>query len=152
MGRRELLVMGLGLFTSAIALVGCEHGGGKKELMIVPENAVYYVEVVSNDVAGTRALYEKAYGWRFEPMGPEMGNSFVAPLPNGARFGIRAPLRADEAPIVRTYLRVKDIERAAKAAQELGAKVALEPTELPGQGRIAIYLLGGIEQGLWQLP
>lgn len=120
-------------------------------MTIVPENAVYYVEIVSKDVPGTRALYEKAYGWRFESK-PELGNAFVASLPNGARFGIRAPLRPDEAPIVRTYLRVKDIDGAAKAAENLGGKIALEPTELPGQGKIASYLLGGIEQGLWQLP
>ena len=145
MKRRGYLLIGFGL-----ALIGCARGE-KKQMMIVPENAVYYVEVVSSDVPVTRALYEKAYGWHFEPKS-ELGNAFVAPLPNGSRFGIRAPLRPDEAPIVRTYLRVKDIDRAAKAAEELGAKVALESTEIPGQGKVAIYLLGGIEQGLWQLP
>jgi len=33
---------------------------------------------------------------------------------------------------------------------ESGAEIALEPTEIPGQGTIAIYIHGGIQQGLWQ--
>jgi len=35
---------------------------------------------------------------------------------------------------------------------ELGAEIALDSMEIPGQGRIAVYCHGGIEQGLWQLP
>lgn len=54
--------------------------------------------------------------------------------------------------IVRTYLRVSDIEQAVRDAESLGAVVALGPTELPGHGTIAITIHGGIEQGIWQLP
>ena len=57
-----------------------------------------------------------------------------------------------EKPIVRTYLRVADIETAVQGAAQLGAKVCLEPVEIPGHGKISIYLYGGIEQGLWQVP
>jgi hypothetical protein len=39
------------------------------------------------------------------------------------------------------------VQRAA----ELGATIALEPIEIPGRGRVAIYFVGGIEQGLWQV-
>lgn len=57
----------------------------------------------------------------------------------------------EERPIVRTYLRVADIDAAVKRAAQLGATVALEPMDIPGRGKVAIYFLGGIEQGLWQL-
>ena len=120
--------------------------------MAVPEHTVYYLEIVTPDVESACQLYGKAYGWRFEAKGPEWGNSFVATLPDGSLCGIRAPLHDQENPTVRTYLRVTDIEAAVQEAGQLGAEVALEPTELPGQGKIAIYLHGGIEQGLWQLP
>ena len=69
---------------------------------------------------------------------------------SGSR-GIRAPLRDQEKPIVRTYLRVTDIEKAVEKAALLGGKIALEPVEIPGQGKIAIYRFGGVEQGLWQV-
>ena len=120
--------------------------------MAVPEHTIYYLEIVTPDVEAACHLYGKAYGWRFEAKGPEWGNSFVATLPNGSLCGIRAPLHDQEKPIVRTYLRVTDIETAVREAGQLGAEIALEPMEIPGQGKIAIYLHGGIEQGLWQVP
>ena len=120
--------------------------------MAVPEHTVYYLEIVTPDVEAACHLYGEAYSWRFQAMGPELGNSFVATLPGGVLCGIRAPMHDQEKPIVRTYLRVADIETAVQEAAQLGAKIALEPVEIPGQGKIAIYLYGGIEQGLWQVP
>jgi predicted enzyme related to lactoylglutathione lyase len=120
--------------------------------MAVPEHAVHYLEIVTPDVEAACHLYSTAYGWRFRATGPELGNSFVATLPGGSLCGIRAPMHDQEKPIVRTYLRVTDIETAVQGAAKLGAKIALEPVEIPGQGKIAIYLYGGIEQGLWEVP
>jgi predicted enzyme related to lactoylglutathione lyase len=120
--------------------------------MTVPEHAVHYLEIVTPDVEAACHLYGTAYGWRFQAMGAELGNSFVATLPGGSLCGIRAPMHDQEKPIVRTYLRVTDIETAVKGAAQLRAKIALEPVEIPGHGKIAIYLYAGIEQGLWQVP
>jgi predicted enzyme related to lactoylglutathione lyase len=120
--------------------------------MAIPEHTIYYFEIVTPDVeAAACRLYGEAYGWRFQAMGPELGNSFVAELPGGSRCGIRAPMHEQEKPTLRTYLRVTDIEKAAEQAAQLGGKIALEPTEIPGHGKIAIYLHAGIEQGLWQV-
>ena len=118
--------------------------------MPVSEHAVYYLEIVTTDIRATSDFYAKAYGWRFEPEAPELGNALVATLPDGSLCGVRAPMHDQEKPIVRTYLRVADIDTAVKRAAELGATVALEAMEIPGRGKIAVYFLGGIEQGLWQ--
>ncbi len=120
--------------------------------MVVPESAVHYLEIVTPDPQATSTFYQKAYGWRFQPMQPELGNAFVAELPGGGLCGIRAPMHEMEKPIVRTYLRVEDVELATKRAEELGAEIALPPMDIPGRGRIAIYFIGGVEQGVWQLP
>jgi predicted enzyme related to lactoylglutathione lyase len=64
---------------------------------------------------------------------------------------VRAPLRPDEAPVVRPYILVKDIEAAVTAAKAAGGEIAIGATEIPGQGKFAIYVLGGIDHGLWQL-
>ena len=45
---------------------------------------------------------------------------------------------------------VDDLRAAVQAVEETGALVAMPPTEIPGQGTFAIYLLGGIEHGLWE--
>ena len=120
--------------------------------MPVPDNEIHYLEIVTPDAQSARDFYSQAHGWRFEDMAPELGNAFAASLPNGSLCGIRAPMHAQEKPTVRTYIRVADIQSSLQQAVELGAAVALEPTEILGRGTITIYLYGGIEQGLWQVP
>lgn len=83
---------------------------------------------------------------------PELGNAYIASLSDGSLCGICAPMSEQEKPIVRTHLRVSDIEQAVRDAESLRAVVALGPTELPEHGTIAITIHGGIEQGIWQLP
>ena len=120
--------------------------------MVDHENPVHYLEIVTPDVEAVCSLYEKSYGWHFQPMVPELGNAFVAKLPGGALCGIRAPMHTEEKPIVRTYVRVTDIETAVQQASQLGSEILLERMEIPGHGIIAIYSLGGIEHGIWQVP
>lgn len=120
--------------------------------MSVPEHTIHYLEIVTPDVEAACRLYGTAYGWRFEAMGAELGNSFVAKLPDGSLCGIRAPMSDQEKPIVRTYLRVTDIQAAVERAEKLGATFLLPRMEIPGHGTIAIYSFGGVEQGLWQVP
>ncbi len=119
--------------------------------MTVPENEIHYLEIVTPDAQSARDLYSQAYGWRFEDMAPELGNAFVASLPGGSLCSVRAPMHDQEKPTVRTYIRVADIESSIETAAELGATVALGPTEIAGRGMIAIYQCGGIEQGIWQV-
>lgn len=113
---------------------------------------VCYVEHVTSDVAATRALLEAAHGWRFAQPDPALGGSLVAALPSGARCGIRAPMHEEEAPITRSYVRVRDAREAAAIVQKHGGELGLAPTQLGAHGTIAIYFAGGVEHGLWQLP
>jgi len=122
------------------------------EEVTVVEPGIHYLEIVTPDSEAARDFYSQAYGLKFSDATPELGNAYFATLPGGSLIGIRAPLRTTEEPIVRTYLRVSDIHAATRRAEELGATIALGPTEIAGRGQIAIYLLGGIEQGIWQTP
>ena len=120
--------------------------------MTAPEHPVHYLEIVTPDAEAVRNLYEETHGWQFQPMQPELGNAFVTALPGGTLCGIRAPLHTDEKPVVRTYVRVTDIKATVQQAAQLGARILLERMEIPGRGIIAIYLHGGIEHGIWQVP
>ena len=104
---------------------------------------IRYLEIVTPAVNETHAV---AFG---APV-PALGNARTADLKDGGRIGVRAPMRETEAPVVRPYLLVDDIHAAAKAAEAAGAEIAIPPMEIPGQGTFAIYLLGGIDHGLWQ--
>ena len=56
-----------------------------------------------------------------------------------------------EKPTMRMYLRVSDVESSVKEVLKHGAEILLERMEIPGYGIIAIYKIGGIEKGLWEV-
>lgn len=111
---------------------------------------LYYLEVVTKDVDSVCAAYAASLGVEFGPPVPELGGARTASMEGGSVLGVRAPLRDDEHPIVRPYWLVDDIEAAVAAVAEAGGFIAMEPTEIPGRGKFAIYLLGGNDHGLWQ--
>ncbi|MCR9245818.1 MAG: hydroxylase [bacterium] len=111
---------------------------------------IQYLEIVTPDVNATCESLGQVHGVNFGEPDPGFGNARIAELRSGGRMGVRAPMRSDEAPVVRPYLLVEDIAAAVKAAEAAGAQVAIPPMEMPGHGKFAIYILGGIEHGLWQ--
>jgi pimeloyl-ACP methyl ester carboxylesterase/predicted enzyme related to lactoylglutathione lyase len=112
---------------------------------------VHYLEIVTPSVDATCEALSKSHGVTFgKPIAP-LGNARTAELRDGGRIGVRAPMRESEVPVVRPYVLVLDIEAAVKAAVAAGGEVAVPPMPIPGQGTIAIYVLGGIDHGLWQL-
>ena len=112
---------------------------------------IQYLEIVTTQVNETCAALAAQHGAPFGKAEAALGGARVAALAGGGRIGVRAPLRPDEAPVVRPYLLVDDIDAAQAAAVAAGGVLAMEATEVPGHGRFAIYLLGGIEHGIWQV-
>ena len=112
---------------------------------------VYYLEIVTTDADAVCAAYTAADGLTFSEPQPELGNARTATLPGGGILGVRAPMHAEEAPVIRPYFLVDDIDAAVAAAEAAGAQIALPPMEIPGRGKCAIYFLGGTQHGLWQL-
>lgn len=112
---------------------------------------VQYLEIVTPSVNETCEVLAEAHGVTFSDPVAELGNARTAELKDGGRIGVRAPMRATEEPVVRPYVLVDDIRAAVKAAEASGAEVAIPPMEIPGQGTFSIFILGGIEHGLWQL-
>ena len=137
-----LLVCGLSVAPWALA--------GHPEKTKAEGLQVYYLEVVTKEVDQVCAAYGAAGGVKFGKPDAGLGGARTAPMPGGGMVGVRAPLRDTEAPIVRPYWLVKDIRAAVAAAQKAGGQVAVEPTEIPGHGKFAIYVQGGVDHGLWE--
>jgi len=112
---------------------------------------VHYLEIVTTDVESICEAYSAAHRVPFSEPVPELGDARTAQLREGGLVGVRAPLRDSESPIVRPYWLVDDIQAAVAAAAHAGAEIALPPLEMPGRGTFAIYVLGGVDHGLWQL-
>lgn len=122
------------------------QASGKEKAMLVQ-----YLEVVTAEVDATCSTLETLHGVRFGEPEAALGNARTATLRGGGRVGVRAPMRDDEGPVTRPYVLVDDIEAAVKAAEAAGGEFAIHATEIPGHGRFAIYVQGGIEHGLWEL-
>jgi len=105
-----------------------------------------YLEIVTPEVLEVVARYERALGVAFSAPDEDLGGARVAEY-RGGLIGVRAPLAAHEQPIVRSYLQVDDIERAAKDA---GAMIAYGPQKQGVRGTFAILISGGVQHGLWQ--
>lgn len=112
---------------------------------------IHYLEIVTKEVDAVCAAYAVANGVQFGEPDAGLGNARTAALPGGGLVGVRAPLHESEEPVVRPYWLVDDIEAAVAAAVEAGGEIAHPPMEIPGHGTFAIYILGGIHHGLWQL-
>lgn len=112
---------------------------------------IHYLEIVTTEVDAVCATYASTHGVQFSEPDANLGNARTAPLAGGGFVGVRAPLRTTEAPVVRPYWLVKDIEAAVAAVVEAGGQIAVEPMRIPGHGTFAIYLQGGNDHGLWQL-
>ena len=111
---------------------------------------VHYLEIVTPSVNETCDALEKTHSVTFGEPIAVLGNARTAKLKDGGRIGVRA-LMGEEQPVVRPYVLVDDIQAAVKVAAAAGAEVLMPPTEIPGQGTFAIYYLGKIEHGLWEL-
>ncbi|MGO1072085.1 VOC family protein [Lysobacter sp. CA199] len=112
---------------------------------------IQYLEIVTEQVDAVCTAYAAAHDVQFGEPDASLGNARTAVLAGGGRVGVRAPLRDTEAPVVRPYWLVKDIEAAVAAVVQAGGYLAVEPTPIPGHGTFAIYLQGGNDHGLWQL-
>lgn len=112
---------------------------------------IQYLEIVTPEVDAVCKTYSQIHNVTFDEGTPNLGGARIAKLTNGGMLGVRPPLRETEQPIVRPYILVEDIQAAVDAAAKSGAEIALPPIELPGYGRCAIVIQGGIESGFWQL-
>ncbi|MCL9774202.1 VOC family protein [Vibrio methylphosphonaticus] len=111
---------------------------------------IHYLEVVTPDVASVCKSYELTQNVRFGEPDEMLGGARTGTLPDGCILGIRAPLRADETPVVRPYWLVDDIDTAVSIVKAQGAEIAVPPVEIPSKGKFCIYILGSIEHGFWQ--
>jgi len=112
---------------------------------------IHYLEIVTPEVDAICASHEQQHGVTFSKYDPGLGNARTAVLANGGMIGVRAPMHESEEPVVRPYLLVKDIDAVIATAERCGGEIAHPPMEIPGHGKFAIYIQGGIHHGLWQL-
>ena len=117
---------------------------------------VVHFELPAKDMGRAREFYQRAFGWRTESMGPEVGDQFALafttesdekriPRSIGAiNGGFYARTKPDEQ--VKITILVADIREAMNKVEAAGGRVLVgtmdpgEPDELPGVGLFANVL------------
>ena len=96
---------------------------------------VVHFEVHGRDGKRLHEFYASLFGWRVDASNP-MQYGLVSAEQSGIGGGIS---QSPTAPMVTFYVEVADLAAALRKAQSLGGKTVMEPTQVPGGPRIAMF-------------
>ena len=104
----------------------------------------HWNELMTQDLAGTKAFYSAVCGWSYEEMevdGMAYTIIMVDGEPAGGIFEMGDDFEFKEAPVQWVgYVSVEDADAACKAAAANGGVVIKEPFDVTGVGRIGLTL------------
>jgi predicted enzyme related to lactoylglutathione lyase len=112
---------------------------------------IAHIEFPSDDLDRARSFYAGVFGWKLvAPPGFDDYETFESREGPGGGLGLRGKT-APEA--VRVYVSVDSLDAALAKVTELGGRIAVEKTEVPGMGWYAAVIdTEGSEIGLWEDP
>ncbi|WP_236794589.1 VOC family protein [Amycolatopsis sp. GM8] len=110
-----------------------------------------WVDLATSDVEGASRFYAELFGWEVIDQGEQYGGYRMAQLRGKAVAGIAPLPRPGMPPAWNNYVSVTDADVTTKAVTAAGGQVLMEPMEVPGTGRTAMYAdPGGAAFGVWQ--
>ena len=96
-------------------------------------------ELVTKDIEGSRKFYTELLGWTIEEM--DMGNGMYSMfMANGVPVAGMVSPPEDKGDVPTSwigYITVEDLDATVAKAEEMGSKVCIPPTDVPGRGRYA---------------
>jgi hypothetical protein len=110
-----------------------------------------WVDLASPDVSVTHRFYGDLFGWDVAETGPDMGGYAMFTLKGRNVAGVM-PSQGDGQPAAwSTYVSVADADATIDKVRAAGGTVLVEPTDVPGAGRMAVFVdVTGAALGLWQ--
>jgi predicted enzyme related to lactoylglutathione lyase len=114
-----------------------------------------WVDVTQPDHEAGREFYGELFGWEFVDATPPdaPGTYFVAQLDGQAVAAVSSPPEDTSRPRSKwnTYVRVKSADEAAEAVTRAGGSTVVEPFDIPGAGRMALFAdAEGAVFSVWQ--
>lgn len=89
-----------------------------------------YVELPVGDTAGSKAFFEKAFGWSLTAFGPD----YAATVGQGSDIGLNGdPAEASKAPLA--IIEVDDLEAALSSVEAAGGDIVRPIFAFPGGRR-----------------
>ncbi|MFJ1609257.1 VOC family protein [Streptomyces sp. NPDC088253] len=110
-----------------------------------------WLDVGTPDIEGASSFYGALFGWRFQSAGPDAGGYGFFQLAGKTAAGGMQTTAEQGPPSWTVYFQSPDAQATAKAAEQAGGSVIVQPMDVMGQGHMAI--LGdeaGVPFGIWQ--
>lgn len=106
-----------------------------------------YIELPVGDTAGSKAFFEKAFGWSLTAFGPDYAAT-VGGGAGGADIGLNGdPAQATAAPLA--AIEVDDLEATLAAVEAAGGTITLPIFSFPGGRRFHFREPSGNELGVY---
>ncbi len=115
-------------------------------------NPFVHAELNTTDVGKAKAFYGKLFDWKLEdrPM-PQIGTYTTVAVGEGTGGGMMKQRIPGAGSAWMPYVAVTDVKKSTKKAEDLGAKVLKDVTEVPDMGWFSILTdPTGAMIGLWQ--
>ncbi|MFG2126686.1 VOC family protein [Streptomyces sp. NPDC048751] len=110
-----------------------------------------WLDVGTTDIEGARHFYNALFGWQFQSAGPEAGGYGFFQLHGKTVAGGMQTAPDQGPPSWTVYFQTPDAEATAKAAEQAHGSVLMPPTDVMGQGTMAILAdRAGVPLGIWQ--
>jgi len=117
------------------------------EVKEYPHGTFCWIDLGTTDLAGAKAFYGRLLGWLLE----DQSDGYVLARRDGMDVAGMHVHTHEEGTGWASSINVGDVDGATARASELGAAVAMEPSDLPGTARISpIRDPAGAEVCLWQ--
>lgn len=101
-------------------------------------NPVQHWEINSKDYKKAMGFYKDLFGWEIGEH-PGMNYGLVSPAGDKSVGGGIGQVQPGQSPSVTFYITVDDLQKYLDKAVELGGKVILPPTPIPGVGSCALF-------------
>jgi predicted enzyme related to lactoylglutathione lyase len=115
-------------------------------------NPFVHAELNTTDVGKAKAFYGKLFDWKLEDMPmPDIGTYTIVGVGDGTGGGMMKQMIPGAGSAWMPYVAVVDVKKSTKKAEDLGAKVLKDVTEVPDMGWFSILTdPTGATIGLWQ--
>jgi len=102
--------------------------------------AFSWSELMTTDPKAAGSFYSRLFGWETEDMSmPGMTYTVVKVGGNGIGGIMSIPKEAQGMPPVwGVYVTVDNVDQSAKAAEKLGGRIHVPPTDIPDVGRFSV--------------
>ena len=103
---------------------------------------VIFVELVTPDLDASKQFYTALFGWTFHDVsasGMEYAEASIEGRPVAGLVHRAVPSGEHRQPAWLTFIAVRDVDAVRKTALQHGAKVLLEPHDVPNRGREAVF-------------